>query len=104
MPRNVLPHPPPAGISVATGPARARRDMLAEPSWAAASPHPPKDSVSSAGQRTPGTSALTDSFPVGQQWGKRLSTAASARSCLWQCQLSLSILVQLDTKVVWKSR
>lgn len=38
MLRNFLPCPLPMGMSVATCPARARRDMLAEPGWAGQPP------------------------------------------------------------------
>lgn len=52
MLRNVLPRPLPAGMSVATCPARARWDMLAKPGWAAASAGPCRTLVAGNGQRS----------------------------------------------------
>lgn len=52
MLRNVLPRPLPAGMSVATCPARARWDMLAKPGWAAASARPRRTLVAGNGQHS----------------------------------------------------
>lgn len=61
VPRNVLPHPRPAGMSVATCRARASQDMLAEPGWAAAAPRPHRAPVASVGPRRPFAQHACDS-------------------------------------------
>lgn len=93
VPRNVLPHPMPAGMSVATCRARASRDTLAEPSRAAAAAHP----TGLGGQCGPAPPLCPARPRVCSRRESRWTSGSPAAASSWGCSSGpcASIPVQL---------
>lgn len=102
VPRNVLPRLLPSGMSMATCPAWARWDTLAEPGWAAASPRPRRTRVASEASAASVPQHACDfcshaHFWVGPRWGQRPCLSCSHLELLMGMLALCPIWVQLGT-------